>query len=161
MQPSNKSKPRFNLIGFVSAHMTELTDLWVAAWTKAMPAIDFEARRSWFVDHLVSIRDGGQMVCCAFDPSNGAMAGFVTLEPSTGLVDQLAVDPALWGSSAAHELLDWARQKSQGRLVLDVNQDNARAVRFYEREGFERVGEGVNPNSGLKTWRYRWQADRC
>lgn len=158
MLPSNKRKHDFNLIGLVPAHLPELADLWVAAWTKAMPAIDFEMRRGWFVDHLVAMRDRGALVCCAFNPENGEMAGFVTLEPATGLVDQLAVSPALWGSAVARELLDWARQNSQGALELDVNQDNARAVRFYEREGFERVSEGVNPNSGLRTWHYCWRA---
>jgi putative acetyltransferase len=40
---------------------------------------------------------------------------------------------------------------------VDVNQDNPRAVRFYEREGFRRLHEGVNPNSGLRTWRLEWR----
>ena len=40
--------------------------------------------------------------------------------------------------------------------ALDVNQANARAVRFYEREGFRKVGEGVNPVSGLETLAMEW-----
>ncbi len=34
-------------------------------------------------------------------------------------------------------------------LELHVNLDNPRAVRFYEREGFVQIGEGVSPRSGL------------
>ena len=53
-------------------------------------------------------------------------------------------------------LLDAAKRRAPGHLMLEVNQDNARALKFYERQGFVREGEGVNPRSGLKTWRYRW-----
>ena len=35
---------------------------------------------------------------------------------------------------------------SEGGLTLEVNQDNLRALRFYEREGFEKFGEGTNPH---------------
>ena len=31
------------------ALIPQLVDLWVAAWTQAMPQIDFEARRPWLV----------------------------------------------------------------------------------------------------------------
>jgi putative acetyltransferase len=154
MQPSSTS-PTFNIHAIVPGHMAELTDLWVASWARAMPSIDFEARRGWFVDHLVALRDQGHQVWCAFVASNGAMTGFVTLDPETGLIDQLAVAPQMWGQGAAAALLDVVRRAAKGPLLLDVNADNARAIRFYEREGFRRTGEGVNPNSGLRTFRYQ------
>lgn len=146
---------------FDHAHLPELVDLWIDAWSRTMPAIDFEARRAWFVDHLVSLVDAGTQACLAFDPANGSMAGFVTLEPNTGHVDQLAVGVPYWGTPCASELLAWARAEAHrcgcDRLWVDVNQDNPRAVRFYEREGFRRLHEGVNPNSGLRTWRLEWR----
>ncbi|MEQ1752529.1 MAG: GNAT family N-acetyltransferase [Micropepsaceae bacterium] len=157
MPPSSERGPHFNLTLFVPAHLPELADLWISAWTLAMPSINFEVRRGWFVDHLVQLRDQGALVCCAFDAANGSMAGFVTLERASGLIDQLAVAPAFWGAGAAHQLLDWAKGEHAGTLSLDVNQDNARASSFYKREGFVRVSEGTNPNSGLKTWRYEWR----
>ena len=156
MPPSKGRTFHFKLIDFVPAHLPELADLWVSAWTRAMPSIDFEARRGWLVDHLVQLRDQGSLVCCAFDAANGAMAGFVTLEPASGLIDQLGVSTGYWGTGAARELLDWAKRGHPSVLSLEVNQDNVRAVRFYEREGFVRVGEGINASSGLKTWRCRW-----
>ena len=33
-------------------------------------------------------------------------------------------------------------------VTLLVNKDNARAIRFYERNGFAHAGEDVNPTSG-------------
>lgn len=147
----------FHVIAYDVAHLPELTGLWIAAWTKAMPAIDFEARRSWFVDHLVKMHADGVAVRCAFDELNGDMAGFVTLDPASGHIDQLAVAPGYWSMGAADALIADAKTRAQGALRLEVNQDNPRAVRFYERHGFRRRAAGVNPNSGLKTWRYEWK----
>jgi NAD(P)-dependent dehydrogenase (short-subunit alcohol dehydrogenase family) len=45
-----------------------------------------------------------------------------------------------------------------GLITLTVNQDNGPALRFYEREGFVRIAEGVNAMSGLRTWRMAWRA---
>jgi putative acetyltransferase len=100
-------------------------------------------------------------IVCAFDVADGSMAGFVTLDEG-GHVDQLASATSAWGRGAAKALLDESKRRSP-RLHLDVNQENPRAVRFYEREGFQRTGAGVNPVSGRATWRYMWRADssRC
>jgi putative acetyltransferase len=121
-----------------------------------MPAIDFETRRVWFADRLSALRDGGVAITCVFDTTNGDMAGFITLDLKSGHIDQIAVAPGHWGSSAAGTLIAGAKSRAQGRLTLEVNQDNARAVRFYEKQGFHRRAAGVNPNSGLKTWTYEW-----
>jgi putative acetyltransferase len=145
---------RYRLHAFTVAHLPELTDLWVAAWSKAMPAIDFEARRTWFVDHLSTMKARGDAIICAFDAGNGTLAGVVTCDDS-GYIDQLAVAPSYWGKGTAEALL--AELKGRGRpLRLEVNQDNPRAVSFYEKQGFARRAAGVNPTSGLKTWRYEW-----
>ncbi len=119
-----------------------------------MPAIDFPARRPWFLDHLQKLEAAGAVTVCAFDGS-GRLLGFATFDPAAAYLDQLAVAPDAKGSGGARLLLNEARRRSQGRLTLDVNQDNVRALRFYEREGFEKIAEGTNPRSGLKTWRLR------
>ena len=144
----------YRIVRFVPAHLPEATDLWLTAWSRAMPQIDFEARRAWFVDHFGALRSRGADVICAFRSDNGAMAGFFTHE-KPGYIDQLCVAADLWGSGAAIALLNEAKRLSGGHLTLDVNQDNPRAVRFYERERFRRVGEGRSP-SGLATWRLEW-----
>ncbi len=132
-----------------------LADLWVASWREAMPDIDFEARRPWFLDHLRALEAAGAVTICAFDSLN-RLLGFVTCDPARANLDQLAVLPEEKGTGAARLLLNEARRLSPNGLVLDVNQDNARALAFYEREGFAKIAEGMNPRSGLKTWRLRW-----
>lgn len=51
---------------------------------------------------------------------------------------------AHWGSGAAQVFLDAlitkARKRGAGQLELSVAADNPRAIRFYERNGFERYG---------------------
>lgn len=121
-----------------------------------MPQIDFEARRAWLRDHLSGLEASGFQTICAFD-TQGIMLGFVTVCPKTHDLAQLAVTPDAWGSGLASQLLAEARRLSPQALVLDVNVDNPRAIRFYQREGFVRTGEGVNALSGLKTLRMEWR----
>ncbi|MBL8781828.1 MAG: GNAT family N-acetyltransferase [Alphaproteobacteria bacterium] len=147
----------FILLAYDVAHLPELTDLWVSAWSDAMPAIDFEARRGWFVDHLTAMHDRGVQVTCAFNSANGQMAGFITLDKSSGHIEQLAVAPAYWSKGVAGLLVAHAKSASPRGLRLEVNQDNPRAVRFYEKHGFHRRAAGTNPGSGLKTWRCEWK----
>lgn len=147
---------RFKIVAFVPAHLPEAVDLWVEAWSNAMPGIDFEARRAWLVDRLAAMLEQGVSIACAFDASDGRMAGFIT-RSADGHIDQLVAGVHAWGAGAACMLLDEAKRQCGGELYLDVNQDNARAVRFYEREGFRRAGAGHNSASGLATWQYRWQ----
>lgn len=146
----------YRLAAFEPAHLSDLTDLWIAAWTPAMPAIDFKARRAWFVDHLKAMHARGVEVTCAVDATNGSLVGFITLDHANGHIDQLAVAPEKWGGGAAAALLTHAKRHGPGKLSLEVNQDNPRAVGFYEKHGFRRRGAAVNPNSGLATWRYEW-----
>lgn len=67
------------------------------------------------------------------------------------------VAPEDWGSGVAKRLMNEAKRISPECILLEVNQGNARAIRFYERAGFERTGEGVNPFSGLPIWHYAWK----
>lgn len=147
---------RFQIVAFVPAHLPEAVDLWIEAWSRAMPAIDFEARRVWLVDRMSAMRAQGVTIACAFDVSDGRMAGFITRAPD-GHIDQLVAGVHAWGTGAARALLNDAKRAAATGLYLEVNQDNARAVRFYEREGFRRVGAGCNLVSGLATWRYQWK----
>jgi putative acetyltransferase len=79
----------------------------------------------------------------------------VTIDGS-GYLDQLVVSPDHWGSKLAGALLDEAKRLSPGGVTLLVNKDNARAIRFYERNGFVHAGEDVNPTSGRPVLRMTW-----
>jgi putative acetyltransferase len=153
-RPLEISKLRLRIL--TAADLPALTGLWAASWREAMPGIDFEARREWLIGRLNALHDAGSVTICAVDGSDRIL-GFVTIDPVTGYLDQLTVAQSSKGTGVARELMNEARRLSPSGIVLDVNADNARAIAFYEREGFLNVGEGTNPNSGLKTLRMRWE----
>jgi putative acetyltransferase len=54
-------------------------------------------------------------------------------------------------------LIAEAKRLSPGGITLKVNTDNARAIRFYQRNGFVDAGEDVNPTSGRPVLRMAWK----
>lgn len=132
---------------FRDADLPALTDLWVESWRAVLPQIDFDARRGWFAAHLAELAHGGAEIVVA--QAGPRLAGVLTVNPATGYVDQIAVARDRWGSGLARTLLAHAAERAPQGLELHVNADNPRAVRFYEREGFVTVGEGVSERSGL------------
>src|SRR6266850_1222024 len=122
-------------------------ELWRRTWQQHYPHIDFTARLAWWRERwrnelvatatitLAQVRDG--------------LVGFVTVDARTGYLDQIVVAPEAWGSGVAAALLAQAKRLSPGGLDLKVNADNARAIRFYEKQGFAAAGEEVNPRSGV------------
>ena len=86
-----------------------------------------------------------------------ALVGFVTID-ATGYLDQLVVAPDALGLAAC--ATRWSTRPSGCRpdgITLLVNTDNARAIRFYERNGFVHAGDDVNPTSGRPVHRMSWQ----
>jgi putative acetyltransferase len=135
--------------------MPELVTLWVKSWQETMPDIDFEARRPAFLQLIEKHIRSGYQIDGLFDD---ALLGFIAVHPVTGDLDQICVGVNAKGTSAALQLLNHAKLVSPNGLTLKVNVANARAIRFYEREGFVRTGKGVNPQSGLAIYHYRWGA---
>ena len=129
-------------------------ELWLRTWQLAYPSIDFAARVNWWRE-----RWRGELVPNAaiiVAEQDGALVGFVTIDAS-GYLDQLVVAPDRWGSELATTLVDEAKRLSPDRITLLVNKDNARAIRFYERNGFVHVGEDVNPTSGRPVKKMEWK----
>jgi putative acetyltransferase len=128
--------------------------LWQRTWQQAYPSIDFAARVSWWRtrwrDELVP------RAAIIIAEQNGSPVGFVTIDAS-GYLDQLVVAPDHWGSEIADRLVNEAKRLSAGGITLLVNHDNSRAIRFYERNGFSRAGEDVNPTSGRPVLKMEWK----
>jgi putative acetyltransferase len=144
-----------SLRDMVAADLPELTDLWVAVWQKAVPRIDFETRRVWFVDRMAAHRAAGARTIVALH--GGAIVGFVVVDPATGYLDQIVAADAWQRRGLASALLDAAKAAAPSGIDLHVNQDNARALRFYEKHGFAVSGEDINPNSGAPIYKMSWR----
>lgn len=143
------------IVAFDDRHLSEIADFWVASWVKTMPAIDFEARRPWIIAHLPALRDKGVAVRVALSDDD-APIGFITVDPTSGHIDQVCVAADHWGGSLATDLIAEAKRLSPTGLHLDVNADNPRAIAFYVRHGFVETARGANSSSGLPIIAMRW-----
>jgi putative acetyltransferase len=131
-------------------------ELWRLTWQQAYPSIDFAARVAWWRERWRNELVPNARIIVAEQAD--ALIGFVTIDGS-GYLDQLVVHPEHWGSSLADTLVEEAKRISPDGVTLLVNKDNARAIRFYERNGFAHAGEDVNPTSGRPVLRMRWFGD--
>jgi putative acetyltransferase len=128
--------------------------LWQQTWQQAYPGIDFAARATWWRE-----RWRGELVPNAnivVAEQAATLIGFVTIDPG-GYLDQLVVAPDHWGSDLGNALVDEAKRLSPDGITLMVNTDNARAIRFYARNGFVDAGADVNPTSGRPVLRMQWK----
>ena len=128
--------------------------LWQHTWQRAYPAIDFAERVPWWRARWRNELVPNAAIVVA--ERAGEITGFVTID-GKGYLDQLVVAPEHWGAPLATMLVNEAKRLSPDRVTLLVNADNARAIRFYARNGFAHAGEDVNPTSGRPVLRMVWQ----
>jgi putative acetyltransferase len=129
-------------------------ELWHRTWQQAYPQIDFADRLNWWRERWR--KDLVPKASIVVAEQDCALTGFVTVD-GEGYLDQLVVGPAHWGSKLATALVDGAKRLSPDGVALLVNKDNARAIRFYERNGFVHSGEDVNPTSGRPVLKMAWK----
>ena len=144
----------FQLRPYEAADEDASIELWRQTWQQAYPSIDFAARVAWWRERWRNELVPNAAIVVA-DQAN-VLIGFVTIDRS-GYLDQLVVSPDHWGSESANALVDEAKRLSPDVVTLLVNKDNARAIRFYERNGFAHAGEDVNPTSGRAVLKMEWK----
>jgi len=128
-------------------------ELWRLTWQRAYPDIDFTARVPWWRERWRNELVAKASIIVA--EGADALVGFVTIDAS-GYLDQLVVVPEQWGSPLAGTLVDEAKRVSPSGITLLVNEDNARAIRFYGRNSFVHAGSDVNPTSGRPVLKMIW-----
>jgi putative acetyltransferase len=146
--------PEFQLRPYCADDEDATIALWLETWQQAYPSIDFAARVNWWRERWRDELVPNAAIMVA--EKDSALIGFVTIDAS-GYLDQLVVAPDRWGSPLATMLIDEAKRRSPRGITLKVNADNARAIRFYERNGFVHAGEDVNPTSGRPVLRMEWK----
>jgi putative acetyltransferase len=146
--------PAFTLRPYAAADEDAAITLWHETWQQAYPSIDFAARLSWWRERWRSELVPSASIIVA--EQGGALIGFVTID-TEGYLDQLVVGPDHWGSNLGNALVDEAKRLSPDGITLLVNTDNARAIRFYRRNGFADAGGDVNPTSGKPVLRMAWK----
>lgn len=78
---------------------------------------------------------------------------------STESIAQLYVHVDYQGIGIGSKLLQWAKDRSDGRLSLYTFDRNERAKRFYENRGFKIVARGFEETWQLADIRYEWTRD--
>jgi putative acetyltransferase len=141
---------------YTNADEDAAIELWRRTWAHHFPHIDFNARVAWWRERWKQELIPVAHVIIA--ETDGALTGFVTVDPETMYLDQLVVAPEHWGSGISAALLEEAKRLSPKGLDLLVNKDNARAIRFYEKHGFAYAGDDKNPVSGIAVNRMAWRA---
>jgi putative acetyltransferase len=149
------SEPGYTLRRYAAIDEDTAIELWRRSWQAAYPKLDFTARLDWWRKRWREELVPQATIVVA--EQGGALAGFVTVDPRSGYLDQIVVAPEFWGSDIAEALVGEAKRISPEKLELLVNKDNARAIRFYGKHGFVYAGEDVNPVSGRPVDRMNWR----
>jgi putative acetyltransferase len=144
---------------YTAADEDAAIELWRRTWAHHFPHIDFNSRVVWWRERwrqeLVPVAK------IVLAERNDSVVGFVTVDPKTHYLDQIVVAPEAWGSGLGRVLLDEAKRLSPRGLDLLVNKDNNRAIRFYEKHGFQYAGEDKNPVSGKPVNRMAWRPHKA
>lgn len=154
MGVSKSAGQEVSLRPYTAGDETVAIELWRRSWQTAYPEIDFAERLDWWRERW----RGDTVVTSSIVVAERGddLLGFVTVNGQTGYLDQLVVAPEAWGSPIAPRLLNEAKRLSPRGLDLHVNVDNGRALRFYEKHGFQRIAESINPRSGRPVYLMRW-----
>ena len=130
-------------------------DVWLASWRATF---DFEPGhpdadvRRWLATELM-VRNETWVAVDADD----AVVALMAL--SDEMVEQLYVAPGWIGRGLGRRLIGLAKERHPGGLDLFCFAVNARARRFYEREGFTPVafGDGSGNEERQPDVRYAWR----
>ncbi len=134
--------------------LDELMGLWLRSTLAAHPFID----ESYWYESAQMVREtflpqATTWVAC--EPQSGKISGFISvIDPQ--FIGALFVDSTAHGHGVAQQLMATAKS-TYLRLMLEVYQENHRAVAFYRKEGFSSTAETRHPGTGLPTWIMAWQ----
>lgn len=99
---------------------------------------------------VVAVEEGHAVACCFFEPLTEP-DGETPIDGAAHL-SGVAVDPSRWGEGLAHEVLAFAEAEVRERgfqwCRLNVLEENERARRLYERNGWNLVATGQPHPSG-------------
>jgi GNAT superfamily N-acetyltransferase len=87
----------------------------------------------------------------------GRIAAMLALHLPQRYLDQLFVAPDYQGGGLGRRLLAFTRAQLPDEILLRCVRENAKAWRWYEREGFVFEKEAIEPKTGFAMKYYRWK----
>jgi len=139
------------------ADIEPLMLLWLQTSIDAHP---FISATYWF-ESAAMVRDtlvssANTWVAC--QQESGKLTGFISLL-NPQFVAALFVEKSAHGQGVAQQLMAEVK-RHYSSLLLEVYQQNLRAVAFYRKEDFCVIKETKHPGTKLPTWIMRWQNAR-
>lgn len=132
----------------------DVADIWIASWDSSLPTMSHFARHDWVFHRLEALHSDGAFTICALNKRTGAIAGFATADPARGELTRIAVASSARGAGVSVALLQRVKALAPRGLVARVPGANARALRFFAREGFEAVEPAAIAGKGEVVMRW-------
>jgi len=126
--------------------------LWLRSTLAAHP---FIAESYWY-ESAAMVRETflPQAITWVSCGDDGEIIGFISVL-NQQFIGALFVKESVYGQGVAQELMQQAKAHFP-LLLLEVYQQNHRAVAFYRKEAFLVVNDTLHPGTGLPTWVLRW-----
>ena len=136
------------------ADLDRVADLWLAANLQAHNFISSEYWRG----NQALVKELLPRAEVYVYEKGGEILGFAGLEGE--YIEGIFVLPDMQSRGIGKSLVDFLKTK-KGGLRLNVYQKNTRAIRFYEREGFQIQSEGLDEATGEQDYVMAWQQGEC
>jgi len=132
-----------------------VADVFISSRDNALPSVTFPYTEEGVRGYVRDIFIGQTEAWVAVDGDE--IVAVMSLKP--GWVEQLYVATERHGEGIGRQLLDLAKERSDGELQLWTFQVNARARRFYERNGFTiaEMTDGAGNQEKESDVRYVWR----
>lgn len=132
----------------------ELCGIWLSANLEAHSFIPAE----YWLGSLEAVRRALPQAEVFIYENSGHIEGFIGMNGSC--IEGLFVRSGARSRGVGAALLEHVRQRKP-YLTLYVYQKNRRAVRFYERSGFEKRSFGKEEATGEEEYRMEWRGPAC
>lgn len=109
---------------------------------------------SYWKNHFEAVREMLPQAELYVWEENGVIEGFVGL--SDGYIEGIFVRSESQSKGIGKRLLNHSKALKES-LLLSVYQKNERAIRFYQREGFEIQSEGCDETTGEREFTMFWK----
>ena len=127
-----------------------MADLWLAANLQAHGFISY----GYWGENQALVKELLLQAEVYVYEKDGEILGFVGLDGE--YIEGIFAAGKAQSQGIGKSLLDFLKAKKP-ELHLNVYQKNTRAIRFYEREGFQIQSEGLDEATGEKDYAMAWQ----
>lgn len=139
---------------FQPADLDQVAEIWLTANLQAHGFIPSE----YWQENLALVKELLLQAEVYVYEKSGEILGFVGLDGA--YIEGIFVAGEARSQGIGKSLLDFLKAKKP-ELRLNVYQKNTRAIRFYEREGFQIQSEGLDEATGEKDDTMAWQPGEC